>query len=168
MLCVGIDACKDGLIDASKRAARSRKRGGLSNALFVLSSIEALPADFCSVADVITVNYPWGSLLWAMTMPDAAILQKIARMGKSGAALKLLLNWSVFENVAYCERLGLPKLTLRDVDGRLKAIYDDAGLKISSHGLSASKAPLTTWGQKLVKGSDRKVLAIDANVVRSY
>ena len=163
-LCIGIDACKDGLIEASRKASRSQKRGGTSNALFLLSSIEALPTDFFGIADAITINYPWGSLLKAVTDPDVAILQKIARIAKRGAPLRILLNWSVFENASYCERLGLSALTLHDVETRLKAQYDEAGLEIKSHGLIDSNPVATTWGQKLVKGSDRKVLSIEAVV----
>jgi 16S rRNA (adenine(1408)-N(1))-methyltransferase len=126
----------------------------------VLSAIEALPEDFCDVADTVTINYPWGSLLSAMTTPDTTILAKIARMAKADAEIRILLNWSVFENEGYCERLGLPRLTLADVEARLVPKYHEAGLTIVKHGLEGTGPTTTTWGKKLVKGSNRAVLSI--------
>ena len=166
-LVIGIDACRDGLIEASQKASKSEKRGGLTNASFVLSSIEALPADFCAVADKITINYPWGSLLKAVTQPDAAIFRKIVGIGKPGCSLNMLINWSVFENTGYCERLGLPQMTLADVDIKLRGAYHEAGVDIISWGIVEVKDSKTTWGQKLVKGSNRAVLSIEAVSARS-
>lgn len=164
ILCIGIDASRDGLIEASQKALKTLKKGGVSNALFVLSSIEALPAELCNLADIITINYPWGSLLHAVTKPDRAILQKIAAIGKAGSSLKMLLNWSVFENESYCERLGLPKLTLANIENQLRRPYEEAGITILSHGLVTSSTTSTTWGKKLVKGSARSVLSLEAQI----
>lgn len=159
VLCVGIDASQDGLISASSLAQRSIKKGGVNNARFVLSSIERLPDTVCDVADLITLNYPWGSLLSALVEPNDTVLEKIARMAKPGAQIRILLNWSVFENASYCERLGLPPLSLDDVPALLLC-YRDCGLDTLKFGLVDSNTATTTWGKKLVKGSNRAVLSI--------
>ena len=62
-LVVGIDANAAGMATASRRAAATPRRGGLPNALFVVAAIGALPRELDGLADVVTVHFPWGSLL---------------------------------------------------------------------------------------------------------
>lgn len=85
---------------ASRRAARSAKRGGLANALFVVSSAEALPAELDGVADALTVHFPWGSLLRGLLTADPAILGGIARVTRPDASVALLLSLTERDNVA--------------------------------------------------------------------
>lgn len=160
-LCIGIDACRDGLMEASARAAKKPEKGGVSNALFVACAVERLPEALCDIADVVTLNYPWGSLLQALVNPDVNVLTKIARLAKPSSELRILLNWSVLENHAYAQTLGLVPHALESIEPTLRPHYAQAGIQIVSSGLVQADAK-TTWGQKLVKGSQRKVLEIRA------
>jgi 16S rRNA (adenine(1408)-N(1))-methyltransferase len=160
-LYIGIDACRDGLMEASKKASKKPARGGAPNALFVLCAAEKLPPTLCGIADAVTVNYPWGSLLQAMVNPNEEVLTSIARLAKPGAEIRILLNWSVLENHAYCQTLGLPSYTLESIKSALKPAYARVGIEIDAMGLVHAEAK-TTWGQKLVRGSQRKVLEIRA------
>jgi hypothetical protein len=60
---IGIDANAASMADASRRAARPVKRGGLPNALFVVAAAENLPSELGGWAEAVTVHFPWGSLL---------------------------------------------------------------------------------------------------------
>ena len=51
------------MADASRRAVRPLRKGGLPNALFVSSAAEAVPWELCERADEVSVLFPWGSLL---------------------------------------------------------------------------------------------------------
>ncbi len=151
-LCIGIDASLDGLADASRRAARKPARGGVSNALFILCAAEQLPKELRGFADIVTINYPWGSLLKAVIEPRVDIMKKIARLAKPNASLRILLN----------ESQQLPSAELVHVVTAIKPACLEAGLRITKSGLVDKPLAATTWGQKLVKGSGRQVLQIHA------
>lgn len=160
-LCVGIDASCDAMRDASRRAASKPSRGGVPNALFLCSSLEQLPAEFCRVATRITINYPWGSLLAAVVKPDIQALQILQSLARPDAEFTAYINYSVFEDEAYAARIGLPKLDLARAKKELPRLYQQAGLKLHHVGLIEGESPVrTTWGQKLTKASQRKVLML--------
>ena len=58
LLVIGVDADAGSMVEASRRAARATKRGGLSNALFVVAAAEAVPAELDGRADALTVHFP--------------------------------------------------------------------------------------------------------------
>ena len=60
--------------------------------LFVVSSVEQLPARLAETADAATVHFPWGSLLRGLTSADDAVLTPIARLVRAGGALELVLQ----------------------------------------------------------------------------
>ncbi len=62
-LVLGLDADARAMADASRRAVRPVRKGGLANALFVPSAAEAVPGELCGRTDEVTVLFPWGSLL---------------------------------------------------------------------------------------------------------
>lgn len=70
-LVVGIDADAASMVESSRRAMR---RDAVPNALFVVASAEALPIELHGAADVVTVQFPWGSLLRGLVegLPDVA------------------------------------------------------------------------------------------------
>jgi 16S rRNA (adenine(1408)-N(1))-methyltransferase len=105
--CIGLDAVAENMREVSARTLKKPARGGLSNALFVVASVELLPAELSDIADVVTINFPWGSLLRALVTPEPEILRAIAGMAKRGTKLKVLLNYSVFKDQDYIKRMGL-------------------------------------------------------------
>ncbi len=60
---IGIDASAAAMAEASRRAARPAARGGVANALFVVAAAERPPIELLGIADEVTINFPWGSLL---------------------------------------------------------------------------------------------------------
>src|SRR5690349_12984816 len=62
-LVIGIDALEAPMGEIAARAARKPARGGRPNLLLVRAAIEALPAELHGVADEVSVQLPWGSLL---------------------------------------------------------------------------------------------------------
>jgi 16S rRNA (adenine(1408)-N(1))-methyltransferase len=73
-LVVGVDASAAAMAEASRRAARRPDRGGLPNALFVVAAAEALPPELDGLADLVTVHFPWASLLRGLLTADPAVL----------------------------------------------------------------------------------------------
>ena len=152
--------------EVSQKTIVKPERGGVSNALFVWAPVESLPPELGGIASEITINYPWGSLLHALVVPDLEVLKGIAQLAQPGASLTILINFSVFENLDYCQKLGLPGLTLERAKKVLPWDYREAGIEIKSIKILDQGAPnATTWGQKLTKGSgSRKTLLIDAAI----
>jgi hypothetical protein len=89
---LGVDASHAGMGEASHRAGRSERRGGLPNAIFVASSLEALPPELAGLATLVTLHFPWGTLLRAALGQDAEGAARLARLPAAGGRLRLLLS----------------------------------------------------------------------------
>ena len=94
-LVVGVDANAAAIMTASRRAAAKPSRGGLPNALFVVAAVEALPAELNGVAELVTVHFPWGSLLRGLLGADPATMTGLTRVLRPGATLQLLVSSTV-------------------------------------------------------------------------
>lgn len=81
---VGIDACREQLRATSRRAPH--------NALFVIANALALPDELSGCATALTINFPWGSLLFGLITGDPALLDGLCRIAQPGATLDLRLN----------------------------------------------------------------------------
>jgi 16S rRNA (adenine(1408)-N(1))-methyltransferase len=90
-LVIGIDASADAMAEASGRAARSSRRGGLTNALFVAAAAEALPTELAGIADLVAIGLPWGSLLRGALALDADVARGIAGLVAPGGRVEILV-----------------------------------------------------------------------------
>ena len=89
---IGIDANAGSMVEASRRAGRPARRGGLPNARFVVAAAEALPPELDGCADELTIHFPWGSLLRGLLDAEPAIVSGIARIARPGAVVTILLS----------------------------------------------------------------------------
>jgi 16S rRNA (adenine(1408)-N(1))-methyltransferase len=139
------------MAEASGRAARSSRHGGLANALFVVAAAERPPAELAGVGDELTIIFPWGSLLAGALALDPAAAAGIASLVAPNGCVRILV--SVVEN----DRLAMPPL-----DG------DDAtalALRWARHGLRMSSfrpatpaevdASGSSWARRLAAGRHR-------------
>jgi 16S rRNA (adenine(1408)-N(1))-methyltransferase len=60
------------MAESSLRAARTARKGGLPNALFVVAAAERPPGELLGIADELTIAFPWGSLLRGVLALDEA------------------------------------------------------------------------------------------------
>lgn len=160
---IGLDPVREALRESSARAAKKPARGGLPNVLFVMGAAEELPGPLAGLADVLTVNYPWGSLLKAMVEPVPGILAGLSAVARPGARVSILLNYSVFEDADYALRLGLPPLSPERAREELIPAYSACGIEIDEVQLLDSAVAVphrTSWGQHLLLGSKRKSLLL--------
>jgi 16S rRNA (adenine(1408)-N(1))-methyltransferase len=139
---LGVDASRDAMVDAARRASRRVGRGGLPNARFVVASLDALPAELDGLADLVTIYFPWGSLRSAAAGHDPAATARLVRLVRPGGTLDLLLADADRDGVAPVdpatvvaahERLGLRPLEVR------------------SAGLVDAVAVHSSWGKRLLR-----------------
>lgn len=165
-LVIGLDAAGDNLRKTAAKSRRKAAKGGAPNALFVVSAVEALPDCLKGTAHRITVNYPWGSLLRAVTLPDPVILAGMKQLGKAGTRVDMLINTHIFNDPDYLERLEMPSLDETYLHEVLLPAYSEAGFAFEEHRFFHGPSPhRTTWGQRLIKGSNRGTLALHGHLL---
>ena len=90
-LAIGMDASAAAMAESSRRAAGPARKGGLPNAAFIVAAAEASPRELCGVADLVTVRFPWGSLLRGVLGADDAVACGVAGLVAPSGTLELLL-----------------------------------------------------------------------------
>ncbi|MDJ0836055.1 MAG: class I SAM-dependent methyltransferase [Acidobacteriota bacterium] len=164
-LCIGLDAVGDNLAPTASKAMRKPAKGGAPNALFVIAPVERMPEMLRGKADRITVNFPWGSLLNAVVEPDRKIMADILSLGAPNAGIELLINYYVFTDPGYLERLNLPTLDQAYLKDALLPAYKSLGMVIEEHRFISGQPPhRTSWGQRLSLGSGRETLLVTGRV----
>lgn len=161
VLCCGVDPVAEAM-ERSSRESIARK-GGRRNALFLRASLEQLPGPFEGVVDRLSVNYPWGSLLASVATADLRGMRQLRSACKTGATLSVYLNYSVFEDRAYSERLGLEAAQEFLESGAFMMSFRAAGFTVVEHRIFEGDPPFrSAWGRQLVRGSRRRSMHIEA------
>jgi 16S rRNA (adenine(1408)-N(1))-methyltransferase len=151
-LVVGVDANAAGMATASRRAAAAPRRGGRPNALFVVAAAEALPRELDGVADLVTVHFPWGSLLRGLLAADPAIMAGLTRLLRPGATLSMLLSSTDRDH-----GVGVAPIR-RETLQALAGAYAAWGLTVTvARPATAADvaAAHSTWGRRLAAGVQR-------------
>ena len=166
ILCIGIDAAAENMQKNARNAASNPKKGGTPNALFLRGASENLPGPFEGIADKVTVNYPWGSLMRIVSEPEVENLEKIRKICKNTAQLTVLLNYYVFEDREYMDRLGMSDIIAPADNENLATAYEKVGFRITKSEIFAGDPPIRTmWGRHLVRGSNRTTMLIEASAI---
>lgn len=162
-LAIGLDADAASMAELSRRAARPAAKGGLPNAVFVLVAAEALPTEVAGLADLVTVQFPWGSLLRGCLGHDPRVAACLAGLLKPGATLEALLAPAPRDGL-----VGLPT-ELGSVAEAAAATFGACGLELVE-GREATEAELrasgSTWAKRLLAASrsaaraDRRVTLV--------
>ena len=156
ILAVGVDSDRRALGEAAKMAERKPARGGAPNALYVAASAEHLPAELSGAADWVTIYFPWSALLQLILKGEEQIGRIVGGLAGPRARLSIVLNAEAVPD-------GFDQPTPAGVAKSLKETLGTAEFRITrSEWLSAEEAPPTTWGGRLVKGSGRRMIGVDA------
>ena len=137
------------MCEVSQRASRKLARGGVPNVLFGRLSLAEAPGDLLGLADVLTVLFPWGSLLRAIAAPDTG-LRKLAAIGKQGARIHFLYGYGSEES-AVLKEVGLPALGSGAALRHLENAYAAAGLQVEANYVARGDVASveSTWAKKL-------------------
>jgi 16S rRNA (adenine(1408)-N(1))-methyltransferase len=152
---LGVDANAASMAERSRRAARSPRKDGLPNAVFVASAAEALPAELDGSADEVTVLFPWGSLLRGALGLDEGVAEAIAGLLKRGGRLRVVLSVAPRDGIAEIpclDETGVADVARRQachgldlVAARLATAEDLAGIRSSWAGRLRSDPSRAVW-----------------------
>jgi 16S rRNA (adenine(1408)-N(1))-methyltransferase len=149
---LGIDASAAAMAEVSRRAARPAERGGAPNALFVVAAAERPPIELLGIADELTINFPWGSLLRGALACDDAAARGIAALLKPRARLKVLVS------VTARDALDLPAMDEPGAAAELAGRWADYRLRLDSL-CPATEADVaatrSSWARRLAVGRER-------------
>jgi 16S rRNA (adenine(1408)-N(1))-methyltransferase len=141
-LVLGVDAVAEPMQVASRRAAGPARRGGLPNARFVVSSLDALPAELDGVADLVTAHFPWGSLRAAAAGHDPDATARLIRLLAPAGRLELLIADGELDAAA-------PLDPDRVVDA-YRALGVEIG-EVRPATLRDAEAAHSSWGKRLLR-----------------
>ncbi len=122
-------------------------RERLPNLVLLREPLEGL--GFASIADELTVHFPWGSLLRGALAEDESVFDAICRLPRSGGALTLLLSLTA--------RDGREPLSPRDI-GRVMLAYRSRGFALIEDRAVVRAdvdAAHSSWGKRLDVGETR-------------
>jgi 16S rRNA (adenine(1408)-N(1))-methyltransferase len=168
---IGLDSSPANLQEYSTKILRSPQKGGLPNVLYVIANVEQLPYELDHTADTIFVHFPWGSLLKSIVVGDELTLNNIARAGKPGATLEILVNYNVFFDPIPLEILELPDMNIEYIDDILVPLYAQASITIlerSYIGKDEMKELPTTWSKRLAYGRKPRTVYLRAKITKEF
>ncbi|MBI2780653.1 MAG: hypothetical protein HYX55_02500 [Chloroflexi bacterium] len=155
-LAIGLDANAAAMAESSRRAAGPARKGGLPNAAFIVAAAEAPPAALGGVADVVTVQFPWGSLLRGCVGRAPIVAAGLAGLVAPGGAVELLLAPSARDGLA-----GIP-LESDAIAGLVRATFAPHGFELAC-ARPATAAEIarsgSTWARRLRRSAQLLRLA---------
>lgn len=146
------------MAEASRRAARTTRRGGLPNALFITAAAEAPPAPLVGAAHLVTVRFPWGSLLRGCVGGDEAVAAGIAGLVAPGGGLELTLAPTPRD------RLGSLPTDGAGIATAAEGTFGRLGLVLHEARPARADEVSTSWGRRLLRngghGGERQPLTL--------
>lgn len=153
-LVIGVDANAAGMAEASRRADRR----GPANVLFLAAAAEALAeSPLAGRADLVTVAFPWGSLLRGLLAVDdgSPALAGTASALRGGGSLEVLTSVLPTDGIA-----DLPALDER-AEPAIRCAWQAVGLELSGFDpadASTLASVASSWSRRLRgPGGDRPV-----------
>jgi 16S rRNA (adenine(1408)-N(1))-methyltransferase len=138
-------------------SSRRADRRGPRNALFLAAGVETLPASpLAGTADLVTVTFPWGSLLRGLIGLDVEALCGVASMARPGTRIEVLLSIIPADGIPGIERL--------DASCRpaIAAAWANVGLELTAMREATAaelRATASSWARRL--GAERPVWRLE-------
>lgn len=139
----------------------------MPNVLFLQASVEALPTELEGLANEVYVNFPWGSLLAAVTGGHMESLIKLRRLCSPDGMLKVTVGFDEVRDKTEIERLQLPALSPDFLTTTLATRYREAGFEIvqSDFGSLDDTTVETSWSRRLRANKNRLAIRLVARRV---
>ena len=160
---IAIDPDANNLAEYAYRASRKAARGGVDNVAFVVAPVEALPGELDGVADVVRVNFPWGSLLRGLLEADEETLTALKRIAKRGGSFEAVMSYDPSHDTNSFAGEPLPALNEDYIDRTLTSALAQRGLSLTERRQMFLDEALdlpSTWGRRLLHSRPRDVYFI--------
>ncbi|MFZ5424567.1 MAG: class I SAM-dependent methyltransferase [Patescibacteria group bacterium] len=158
-LYIGIDPNEKQLQEYSKKAVRSK----VQNVMFVLASLENLPEELENIADTVTINLPWGSLLQAVAKPNETQLNFIKNLLKPRGTLEIIFGYTNEAEPTEFERLNLEHLNKEQILEQIVPEFEKVNFRLKQidelNKKELSKVE-SSWGKKLAYGQQRPLFKL--------
>jgi 16S rRNA (adenine(1408)-N(1))-methyltransferase len=156
---LGLDANAVAMVDASRRSAVSGRRASLANAAFAVAALENPPPELVESASLVTVHFPWGSLLRGVLGTNDVALRGLAALLANDGRLEALVSLTARDASA----AGVETTRLADV-GAIASSWAAAGLDLRDCR-AATFAEIagagSSWARRLVVDRSRVVVRLD-------
>lgn len=143
---IGIDACRENLVRVAGRAS--------GNLLFLIANGETLPPELSGLADLITLNFPWGSLLEGLFQPQSRLIANLKMVAKAGTRLELRLNESALRQAGW---------TIDTAGEQVVKALEKAGFALSPIQIVEAAAlgsfP-SSWARRIASGREGQALCL--------
>jgi 16S rRNA (adenine(1408)-N(1))-methyltransferase len=162
---VAIDPVQENLREFSAKAARKVERGGAPNVIYIVASIEQLPAELDTIGHEVRITLPWGSLMRGILLGDALVLGNIARLTRAGARVRITLNTRIFDDPVPVDVRDLPEPTPEYAEEALATAFARAALRLDVARWMAPEevaALGTTWAKRLSHRAPPRSLYLEA------
>lgn len=164
---IGIDSSEKLLGPTVKKIRSKPQKGGLDNIKFVISSVENLDDALENLADILYINFPWGSLLEGLMRVDKSSIEKIVRLCKKDCEVSLFVTYDVKYEANFVHARNLPELSLNYLNGAWKTKLKKFKFKVKTveQLTSEEKSNIhTSWGKELLAKRERDVYKVSAIV----
>jgi 16S rRNA (adenine(1408)-N(1))-methyltransferase len=157
-LVLGLDASAVTMAEASRRAAGPARKGGRPNAGFVVAAAEDPPVPLRGVAELVTVRFPWGSLLRGVVGLNETVARGVAGLVAPGGTLELVLAPADRDRLA-----GVPTSPAEVVAAATRT-FCALGFDVAASGIATDleiQASGSTWARRLLAtATDRRVMLV--------
>ena len=162
-LYIAIDPDANNLAEYAYRASRKAARGGVENVAFVVAPVEALPPELNGIADVVRVNFPWGSLLRGLLEADEATITGLRSIAKPVGSFEAVMSYDPSHDTNSFAGDALPELNEDYIDRTLTSALAQRGLSLTERRqvfLDEALELPSTWGRRLLHARPRDVYFI--------
>lgn len=159
-LYIGIDTSQKQMMKYSREIQRKK----LNNVILVLGSLEILPKEIYGFANIVSIHFPWGSLLKAVTQPIRSDLIRLSKLLKTGGIIKIILGYEKKFEPGETQRLKLPELDLNYIRENVIPVFqtiDLQNIKLEEIQKNELKEIESTWSKKLSFGKTRRIFKLD-------
>lgn len=141
---IGLDACRENLVEVSRRAP--------GNSLFVIANALDLPGELDGMADSLSINFPWGSLLEGLLLADSPLWASLRRVTRPGTRLDVRLNGGALAEAHWSLETGAVQI-------RRMLIEQGFALRPAEKLTAGNlKAFPTSWAKRLAFGRDPRAI----------
>jgi 16S rRNA (adenine(1408)-N(1))-methyltransferase len=149
---IGLDPCRENL--------REHSQARLENMLFIIASAQELPRELDGLADQVTINFPWGSLLESLLAGDSRLAEGLARMARTEAGIDIRLNGGALAEAGAGLETGTEQIR---TNARAAGWQMNAAAPMAAPALRTYP---TTWARRLAHGRDPRAMGLTGRLMR--